>query len=212
MIRAGDDGIAMMAISELGVSGEDLRKAVLALVKPGRPDTRTGPDLPYASPAKKVLELAMAEARQLDHAYVGTEHLLLGMLREGKGIAAQALGNAGIDIEKAGNAVLRTLASQPPGSRIDPRPDGSVQFPRPDGSVHFQVSDVPGPVNFLPEPARTVIAAAYTAATAGGKRAPNAGDLLSAVVSSLPEVAAAFAARKVDIASVIEEVRRASEQ
>ena len=73
----------------------------------------TGPDLPYTSRAKKVLELAMAEARRLEHTYVGTEHLLLGLLREEKGIAAQVLADAGITIENAGNEILRILANQP---------------------------------------------------------------------------------------------------
>ena len=64
-------------------------------MKPGGA-TVTGPDLPYTSRAKRILELAMMEARKLNHAYVGTEHLLLGVLHEGASAAAEVLTGAGV--------------------------------------------------------------------------------------------------------------------
>src|SRR5262249_46360869 len=73
-----------------------------------------GPDLPYTSRAKKVLELAMSEARELNHSYVGTEHLLLGLLREEKGIAAQVLTDVGVNLEQARAETLRLLGSEMP--------------------------------------------------------------------------------------------------
>src|SRR5439155_320685 len=75
-----------------------------------------GPDLPYTSRAKKVLELAMSEARELNHSYVGTEHLLLGLLREEKGIAAQVLTDAGVNLEQARAETLRLLGSEMPST------------------------------------------------------------------------------------------------
>jgi ATP-dependent Clp protease ATP-binding subunit ClpC len=67
------------------------------------------PDLPYTSRAKKVLELAMAEARELGDSYVGTEHLLLGIYREEKGMAAQVLTHAGVSHEMARGETMRLL-------------------------------------------------------------------------------------------------------
>nr|NIP58388.1 ATP-dependent Clp protease ATP-binding subunit [Gemmatimonadota bacterium] len=68
-------------------------------------------ELPYTSRAKKVLEFAMAEARELNHSYVGTEHLLLGLLREEKGIAAQVLNSLGVNLEDARAETLKVLGS-----------------------------------------------------------------------------------------------------
>jgi ATP-dependent Clp protease ATP-binding subunit ClpC len=70
--------------------------------------------LPYTSRAKKVLELAMSEARELNHSYVGTEHLLLGLLREEKGIAAQVLTDAGVNLDAARAETLRILGTEMP--------------------------------------------------------------------------------------------------
>ena len=70
--------------------------------------------MPYTSRAKKVLELAMTEARELNHSYVGTEHLLLGLLREEKGIAAQVLTDAGVNLEQSRAETLRLLGSDMP--------------------------------------------------------------------------------------------------
>ena len=95
---------------------ERVRK-VLALAREeaartkGRGASRTEADRPYTSRAKKVLELAIKEAKELDHSYVGTEHLLLGLLREEKGIAAQLLHEAGAELEAARQETLRLVGS-----------------------------------------------------------------------------------------------------
>jgi ATP-dependent Clp protease ATP-binding subunit ClpC len=89
-------------------------------VKKGKAAAATGPDLPYTSRAKKVLELAMAEARDLNHSYVGTEHLLLGLLREEKGIAAQVLTDAGVNLEAARTETLRLLGTEMPQGGAGP--------------------------------------------------------------------------------------------
>jgi ATP-dependent Clp protease ATP-binding subunit ClpC len=83
--------------------------AVESVVPPGTTSKVAGPDLPYTSRAKKVLELSMTEARDLGHSYVGSEHLLLGLLREERGIAAQALGDFGVRLEQARAELIRLL-------------------------------------------------------------------------------------------------------
>lgn len=109
LVRDGD-GVASTTLENLGIDQNALRDTIETIVKRGTAG-RTGPDLPYTSRAKKVLELAMKEARELNHTYVGTEHLLLGLIAEGKGIAAQVLVDAGATLEVTRNEVLRILGS-----------------------------------------------------------------------------------------------------
>ena len=94
LIREGE-GVAAAVLQNLNVDLEEIQQKIEETVKKGKAAAAAGPDLPYTSRAKKVLELAMTEARELNHSYVGTEHLLLGLLREEKGIAAQVLTDAG---------------------------------------------------------------------------------------------------------------------
>ena len=110
LIREGG-GVAAAVLDDLAVDSNRLQQRVDAIVKHGSPSANPRQDLPYTSRAKKVLELAMAESRELHHSYVGTEHLLLGLLREAQGIAAQALTEAGVDLERARAEVLRLLGA-----------------------------------------------------------------------------------------------------
>ena len=95
LIREGE-GVAAAVLTNLNVDLDDVQEKIEETVKKGKAPAPDGPDLPYTTRAKKVLELAMSEARELNHSYVGTEHLLLGLLREEKGIAAQVLSDAGV--------------------------------------------------------------------------------------------------------------------
>ena len=88
-------------LQNLNVDLDEIQQKIEETVKKGKAAAAAGPDLPYTSRAKKVLELAMTEARELNHSYVGTEHLLLGLLREEKGIAAQVLTDAGVNLEQS---------------------------------------------------------------------------------------------------------------
>src|SRR5712692_2288777 len=106
-----DQGIAVAMLTNLGVDLDDLKAAIERAVKPGA-SRAGGPDLPYTSRGKKVLEFAMIEARDYNHSYVGTEHLLLGLLDEEKGIAAQALTNASVTLEAARAETLRLLGDE----------------------------------------------------------------------------------------------------
>lgn len=104
-----EDSVAVHVLSNLGVDLSDVRDLMLGAIKRGTAD-RTGPDLPYTSRAKKTLELAMTQARKLDMNYVGTEHLLLGLIAEEKGIAAQVLAERGVMLDAAVAETRRVLA------------------------------------------------------------------------------------------------------
>jgi len=133
LIREGE-GVAAAVLTNLNVDLEDVQQKIEETVKKGKAGAVTGPDLPYTSRAKKVLELAMAEARELNHSYVGTEHLLLGLLREEKGIAAQVLNDAGVTLEQSRAETLRLLGSDlPQSSGSTPPPATPASGPAPRG-------------------------------------------------------------------------------
>jgi ATP-dependent Clp protease ATP-binding subunit ClpC len=113
LIREGE-GVAAAVLQNLSVDLDEIQQKIEETVKKGKAAQTTGPDLPYTSRAKKVLELAMSEARELNHSYVGTEHLLLGLVREEKGIAAQVLTDAGVNLEAARAETLRLLGTEMP--------------------------------------------------------------------------------------------------
>jgi ATP-dependent Clp protease ATP-binding subunit ClpC len=121
-LLARDEGVAIAALRDLGIDLDRIRTRLEETVRQGG-SRETGPDLPYTSRAKLVLELAMAAARELQHGYVGSEHLLLGMLREQKGIAAQVLADAGVTESRVREGVLKILGT-PPASRLE----GSAQI------------------------------------------------------------------------------------
>jgi ATP-dependent Clp protease ATP-binding subunit ClpC len=126
LIREGE-GVAATVLQNLNVELDEIQQKIEETVKKGKAAQATGPDLPYTSRAKKVLELAMSEARELGHSYVGTEHLLLGLLREEKGIAAQVLTDAGVNLEAARAETLRILGTdvQAQGSGAPQQPAGA---------------------------------------------------------------------------------------
>src|SRR6187551_1161425 len=128
LIREGE-GVAAAVLQNLSVDLDEIQQKIEDTVKKGKAAAATGPDLPYTSRAKKVLELAMAEARDLAHNYVGTEHLLLGLLREEKGIAAQVLTDAGINLDAARAETLRLLGTDMPQTGTSPSPAGPSGSP-----------------------------------------------------------------------------------
>src|SRR5688572_9226499 len=134
LIREGE-GVAAAVLQNLSVDLDEIQQKIEDTVKKGKATAATGPDLPYTSRAKKVLELAMAEARDLTHNYVGTEHLLLGLLREEKGIAAQVLTDAGINLDAARAETLRLLGTDMPqtGGPSQPSSTGGSSTPAPKG-------------------------------------------------------------------------------
>ncbi len=109
LIREGE-GVAAAVLTNLNVDLDAVHEGVEESVRKGKATIALG-ELPYTSRAKKVLEYAMAEAREMNHSYVGTEHLLLGLLREEKGIAAQVLNSLGVTLEEARSETLKVLGS-----------------------------------------------------------------------------------------------------
>jgi len=109
LIREGE-GVAAAVLANLNVDLEQIHERIEESVRKGKATIALG-ELPYTSRAKKVLEYAMAEARELNHSYVGTEHLLLGLLREEKGIAAQVLNSLGVTLDDARAETLKLLGS-----------------------------------------------------------------------------------------------------
>ncbi|MFO7152663.1 MAG: ATP-dependent Clp protease ATP-binding subunit [Bacillota bacterium] len=112
LIREGE-GVAARALQNLGVELTKVREQVERLIGIG-PFTVQGP-IGYTPRAKRVLELALDESRRLKHNYVGTEHILLGLIREGEGVAAQVLANLGVSLDKARNEVLSLLGTDVKG-------------------------------------------------------------------------------------------------
>ncbi len=107
LIREGE-GVAAHVLGNLNVDLDQVHERVDESVRRGKATIALG-ELPYTNPAKHVLEFAMAEARELSHSYVGTEHLLLGLLRESKGIAAQVLNSLGVTIDEARTETQKVL-------------------------------------------------------------------------------------------------------
>jgi hypothetical protein len=107
LIREGE-GVAAVALERLGVSFEDARTQVDEII--GNSSTPVTGSPPFTPRAKKVLELSLREALQFGHNYIGTEHLLLGLVREGEGVAAQVLVGLGLDLGLVRGEVLQVLS------------------------------------------------------------------------------------------------------
>ena len=164
----GAGGVADAALQNLGTNVENVRNTILETVRPGPADRSATAaaasggllgaiadsmgfrqekiDLPYTSRAKKVLELSMTEARELRHSYVGTEHLLLGLMREEHGIAAQVLTSTGLTITGVRDEIIRLLGTPVPDSGMpaksryrDDQPDTeaaiTLVIEHPDGRI-----------------------------------------------------------------------------
>ncbi|HEX2080816.1 MAG TPA: Clp protease N-terminal domain-containing protein [Longimicrobium sp.] len=108
------EGVAAAVLARLGVGAEDVRKAVDRSLPAGRAGTGVRELLPCTVRAQKVLEFAIEEAHALDHDYVGTEHLLLGLLRDEEGMAARVLAEFGVTLEAARREVRGLLAGHVP--------------------------------------------------------------------------------------------------
>ena len=101
-------GVAVNVLNKMGINLEMVRLEVEKAVGVG-PETKTAGNLPFTPRVKKVLALAGSEARALNHSYIGTEHILLGLLREGEGVASRVLRNLNVDLEKTRGEIMREL-------------------------------------------------------------------------------------------------------
>ena len=111
------EGIAAKALESLGINLSGVREQVVEIIGQGQ-QAPTG-HIPFTPRAKKVLELSLREALQLGHNYIGTEHILLGLIREGEGVAAQVLQKLGAELQKVRQTVIQLL-SGPTGSEEQP--------------------------------------------------------------------------------------------
>ncbi len=118
LIREGE-GVAAAVLANLSADLEELKRLVEGNIRTGKSSSSIG-ELPYTTQAKNVLEHAMAETEELNHTYVGTEHLLLGLLRQEKGLAAKALGEAGIGLDNARAETLKLLGTDMPAGGAPP--------------------------------------------------------------------------------------------
>ncbi len=107
-------GVAAKTLKSMGVNLKDARTEVEKII--GRGSGFVAVEIPFTPRAKRVLELSWDEARQLGHNYIGTEHLLLGLIREGEGVAARVLENLGVDLNKVRSNVIKMLGESKPAS------------------------------------------------------------------------------------------------
>jgi ATP-dependent Clp protease ATP-binding subunit ClpC len=138
LIKLGQ-GVAVNVLQKLGLDLETVRMEVEKQVGTG-PDQKMIGNIPYTPRVKKVLALAQKEARALNHTYVGTEHILLGLLREGDGVAARVLKNLDVDIEQTRQEILKELdpnfaaqeeaaAGEPPEKAATSEKKGEIKTP-----------------------------------------------------------------------------------
>jgi ATP-dependent Clp protease ATP-binding subunit ClpC len=113
LIHEGE-GVAATALESLGISLDSVRSEVEEMIGHGKSPARG--HIPFTPRAKKVLELSLREALQLGHTYIGTEHILLGLIREGQGVAAQVLQKLGADLDRVRQQVIDALS----GSEVSP--------------------------------------------------------------------------------------------
>ncbi len=113
LIREGE-GVAAAVLEKMGLDLQTIRLEVEKVVQPG-PSTQILGDIPFTPRAKKALELAAEEARALGHNYIGTEHILLGIIREGESVASQVLLNLGLDLDRVRNEIMAVLGAATPG-------------------------------------------------------------------------------------------------
>ncbi|GAB3622484.1 ATP-dependent Clp protease ATP-binding subunit [Mariniluteicoccus endophyticus] len=136
---AEGEGVAAKALESLGISLEAVREKVEEIIGHGQ-QSPTG-HIPFTPRAKKVLELSLREALQLNHSYIGTEHILLGLIREGEGVAAQVLVKLGADLTRVRNQVLQLLSGFQGGAKGEPAGVGGGQQDSPQGPQSSTVLD-----------------------------------------------------------------------
>ena len=118
-------GVAAKTLKSMGVNIKDARAQVEKII--GRVSGFVAVEIPFTPRAKKVLELSWDEARQLGHNYIGTEHLLLGLIREGEGVAAKVLENLGVDLNKCRSNVIKLLGETRTGQSPQTTTTGAPQ-------------------------------------------------------------------------------------
>jgi ATP-dependent Clp protease ATP-binding subunit ClpC len=117
------EGIAAQALESLDIDLASVRDEVVKIIGQGQ-QSPSG-HIPFTPRAKKVLELSLREALQLGHNYIGTEHILLGLIREGEGVAAQVLQQLGAELQKVRQTVIQLLSGPGGSEEQQPKAAGS---------------------------------------------------------------------------------------
>ena len=131
LIHEGE-GVAAKALESLNISLEAVRAQVEEII--GQGGSSPSGHIPFTPRAKKVLELSLREALQLGHNYIGTEHILLGLIREGEGVAAQVLVKLGADLSRVRQQVIQLLSGyQGPSGKAEGTPAGTKDEPQEKG-------------------------------------------------------------------------------
>ncbi len=129
LIHEGE-GVAAKALESLGISLEAVRQQVEEII--GRGEDQPSGHIPFTPRAKKVLELSLRESQQLGHNYIGTEHILLGLIREGEGVAAQVLVRLGADLNRVREQVLQLLRTHAQEAGTEGEAGGGLTGPGPE--------------------------------------------------------------------------------
>jgi DNA-binding transcriptional regulator YhcF (GntR family) len=188
LVREGK-GLGFAVLGKAGVEAEALEAAVHKSVRRGNAVMKIG-ELPYTSRAKKVLEFAMTEARELNHSYVGTEHLLLGLLREERGIAARVILAEGLDLETARGLVQRQL---PGRSKGGDQATGAVPGEEPGSdAVWYLELDASSGTPIYEQIAGKIEEAVATGRLGAGERLPSVRDLAAELGVAPGTVARAY--------------------
>src|SRR4051812_46023976 len=127
-----EEGLAARVLDSLDITVEEVRQQVARIV--GQGDEATSGQIPFTPRAKKVLELALREALSLGHNYIGTEHILLGLVRENEGVAARILLDFDADAEKIRNEIIRMLSGPGRQQRGSGSSEGSASGGKSKGS------------------------------------------------------------------------------
>lgn len=125
LIHEGE-GVAAKTLEQMGISLEAVREQVEEII--GHGQTQSTGQIPFTPRAKKVLELSLREALQMNHSYIGTEHILLGLIREGEGVAAQVLIKLGADLNRVRNTVLQLLSGYQNSAEGQPITSGAPEM------------------------------------------------------------------------------------
>ncbi|HSI92266.1 MAG TPA: Clp protease N-terminal domain-containing protein [Jiangellaceae bacterium] len=140
VVREGE-GVGAKALESQGISLETIRREVEGII--GHGEQAEGGQIPFTTRAKKVLELSLRESLQLGHDYIGTEHLLLGLIREGDGVAAQVLDRLGASEGDVRQQVIRLLADEGAAESTEvPRGTSPEQETSREGEVRGEVIDL----------------------------------------------------------------------
>src|SRR5437763_16114859 len=133
LVREGE-GVAARVLDSLGIDLSKMRSSVEVMIGRGK-ETTSPREITLSPRTKRVIELAIDEARKLGHSHVGTEHLLLGIVREGQGVASGVLESLGVGLEKVRHQVIAALGQQHPETDMAAAASAGVGTPA--GAVHM---------------------------------------------------------------------------